>query len=236
MSPLRLQIADRTFAALLFLSFILYFGLSVFREVWIGDICRYIAGVSALQTSFWSPGHEAVAFAPSQETAIYTPFVVGTALLGIAFVLSPYATLQLVGVLNLILYVASICRFFRVFSASKRCWIAPALFLLVSLTVRNFNYGWSSETSLVTFKWVQAYPSTFGWSIVLLCLSETELYLRGGRKAHLFRLGLGTWTLFISHIISAGWLVGLLLLRLTYQRLVPQNECAGSPRARSVRT
>jgi hypothetical protein len=220
---------DRLFALSLFLSFLLYFGLGVFKVVWFGDICRYLAAVSALQTSFWSPGHEAVAAVSSQDSVIFTPFIVGAAILGKALSLSPFGSLQFTGILNLGLYVLAICHFFRVFSVSRRCWTAPALFLLVSLTVRRFNYGWSSETSLMTFRWVQAYPSTFGWSVVLLTLAETELYLRSGRYRHLFSIAIGVWVLFISHVLSAGWLLGLIFLRISFHLVHPEKESQGNP-------
>jgi hypothetical protein len=222
-----MRMFDRLFAVLIFLCFLGYFTLTVLTENWFGDFGFYLSAVAALQDSLWSPGHETVAGAGIQDALLYSPYIFSVALLGNIFSLSPFATLQLAGTLNLIFYVVAIVHFFRVFSVNRMCWTAPALFLLVSLTVRRFNFCWSSETSLLTFRWVQAYPSTFGWSVVMLTLAEAELYLRSGRSRHLLTIFLGIWCILLSHLLSASWLIGLLGLRLIFRKSIPAEESLG---------
>ena len=218
---------DRAFAALIFLGFVLYFGLLSLREIWFADFAFYLSAVAALQANLLEPGHEMVAGVGLESAFLYSPYIFSIALLGKALALSPFASLQLAAILNLLLYVFAIARFFRVFSVNQSCWAAPALCLLASLLVRRFNFCWSSETSLLTFRWIQTYPSTFAWSVVILSLSEAELYLRHGRHRHLAIVGVGLWFLTISHMLSASWLVGLLVLRVMFRKVPPAEKDTG---------
>ena len=162
-----------------------------------------------------------------ESAFLYSPYIFSIALLGKALTLSPFASLQLAAILNLLFYAFAIIRFFRVFSVNQSCWTAPAICLVASLLVRRFNFCWSSETSLLTFRWIQTYPSTFAWSVVILSLSESELYLRHGRYRHLATIGVGLWFLTISHMLSASWLVGLLVLRVMFRKAIPAEQDLG---------
>lgn len=219
---------DLLFSAGVFSSFLLYFGLTVFRSNWGYDFGFYLSAVSALQTDMWNPAHETVAGATLADSLMYSPYIFLVAVVGKLASLSAFASLQLAGCLNLVLYVLAIIHFFRVFSVNRQCWSAPALFLVVSLLVRRFNYSWSSETSLLTLPYIQSYPSTFAWPIVLLALAETELYLRNGRSRHLLAVLAGFWCIALSHMLTASWLLGLLALRILFRPLIPPEQNLGS--------
>jgi len=55
----------------------------------------------------------------------------------------------------------------------------------------------------------------------MLTLSEAELYLRRDRTRYLATASLGTWFLVSSHMLTASWVSGLIILRLLFQRVAP---------------
>ena len=95
--------------------------------------------------------------------------------------------------------------------------MAPALFLLVNLFLRSQNFWWSSDTNAVNFGYLQAYPSTFAWSMAMLAYAVSERYFRRPKIGHLLVLGLIVWFTLLSHIITGSWLFGILGLRALWE-------------------
>ena len=210
------RVIDRGVVILVFGIFVSYYGLHCFKSLWAADLLRYCAGISRLHADLLYPAHEVVS-APGNTTILYTPYLVATAALGKLFGATPYLTLQYAGIVNLLIYVLAIWFFFRTFSLSSDRWIPAGLFLIVSLFMRARHFGWSSETSLITFQYIQAYPSTLAWSAALTAFALFEHYLRSPKGAILVALSFIVWFTFLSHILTGSWMVGILCVRAFWE-------------------
>lgn len=163
-----------------FAAFIAYYGLLCFRPEWGGDLQMYCAGIARLYRDFSSPTHEAVAV-PGNQSTVYTAYLVGVAILGEVLGLTPFRALQVAGVGNLLLFVASLCFFCSRLSLHRR-WELPAACLLVCmLLVHWLHIGWSSAISLTNLQYIQPYPSTFGWSLALFTFGLAQQLRMDGR-------------------------------------------------------
>lgn len=203
-------------AVLFFGTFVFYFSLCAFRLSWSWDFNVYISGVSALYENFSHPRHESMPVDAKYSFA-FTPYILAVAAMGSWFSLTEYAALQWAGVFNLVLYAASILIYFRS-TSSVRGSILPALFFLVtSLTLRNMNYNWSSETSIATLRLIQSYPSLFAWSLALLSFAALESLFVRGRLSALMALIFLIWALILVHQITASWVIGILGVRSLFE-------------------
>jgi hypothetical protein len=216
---------DRTslaFAGLVFGAFVAYYSLACFHSRWVGDLQMYCAGVAELYRDLLHPGHEAMR-APGSQSTLYTIYLVVVAASGRLLGVSPYRALQLAGVTNLVLYSLAIVYFFSRCSMHRRFLVPAALFLLVSLFLRWEHFGWSSETSAATMLSIQAYPSTLGWALALACFGLMEDFLGRGRRLHLGLLAGAIWVLLLTHVLTAGWVVGITGLRALHALVVTRQ-------------
>ena len=219
-------------AATTFGAFLFYYGFLCFRQAWAADFQMYCAGVTRLYTSFSNPGHEAIAVG-NEQSSVYTPYLVAVAAFGKALAITPYRALQIAGVVNLVLYACAVWYFFSRYSIHYRYGLAAACFLWVTLVLRWENYGWSSETSLATFQFIQAYPSTLGWSLALISFGLLEDLRREPRWRRLLALSAVLSCLLLNHILTASWAIGIIAVLvvgrgLTHgdRRLVPRAAAA----------
>jgi hypothetical protein len=212
------MIGERVFALFCFVVFVVYFGLHCFRYPWKGDVARYAAAVAALYRDFLWPAHEAVT-AVDHASEVFTPYIVAVAGLGRLLDVTPYRALQVVGVLNLISYACAIWLFLRTYSLVRDSWIPAVAFLLISLFLRDHIYLWSSETSYASMRLIQAYPSLFGWAVALMIFSVADRYLERGRAVNLVAISLAIAVLFLSHTITAGWVIGIVGIRCIVELL-----------------
>jgi hypothetical protein len=203
-------------AVLTFAIFLFYFSLCAFRVTWGWDFQVYISGVSALYENFLHPGHENMPVA-EKFSMVYTPYLLAVSAMGRWFSLSEYAALQWAGVFNLILYSVSILVYFRCTSLVRHSFLPAVFFLVVSLTLRNLTYTWSSETSFDTLRFILAYPSFFAWSLALLIFSAAEMLLRNRRKTVLILMVVLLWILILTHQITASWVIGVIVVRCLFE-------------------
>jgi hypothetical protein len=195
--------------------FVLYFGIHCFRYPWVGDLLRHSASVASLYRDFRHPAHEAMPV-PGTQSEVHTPYIVAIAAIGRTLGVTPYRALQLTGVANLIFYAWAVWFFFRTFSIVKGSLLPPAVFLLVSLFLRNRLFWWASETSFAAVRLIQAYPSFFAWGAALTIFALTERYLRRPRAAPLAVIALLVWSLVLSHSLTASWVVGIVGIRALF--------------------
>lgn len=168
----------------------------------------YCAGVSRLYRNLLHPGHEAIAVAANQST-MYTPYLVAIAIVGKLVGLTPFAALQVAGVLNVLGMVASLCFLYSRVSMHRQ-WSLPAACGLVSMLLLHwFHIGWSSAFSLTNFQYIQAYPSTMGWSMAFLCFGLLEDLRKHRRLRDLGLLGFLISALLLNHLLTASWVVGI---------------------------
>jgi hypothetical protein len=193
--------------------FVAYFGLYGFRMLWVADLRMYCAGVAELERSLLHPMHEATD-APAATTGIYTPFIVAIGVLGKIISVTPYRALQIAGVINLIFYASAMVFFFRSCSPEPRRWSTPAFFLIASLFLRMRSFGWSSETDLLAFRYVQAYPSTFAWSLALFAFGAANRSLEGGPKRWAIIAFAAMALATTSHLLTATWMAGVIGLMI----------------------
>jgi hypothetical protein len=204
-APLAKYVALTVFGA-----FIAYYGLLCFRHVgWGGDFQVYCAAVARLHVNLRNPLHEAMAVPGSQSTA-YTVYLVAVAAVGRLLGASPYRTLEWAGLLNLLLFAGSTAFFFRRHSIHARWWLSAACFIFATLFLRWLHFGWSSETSLATFQYIQPYPSTVGWSLALFCFALMDDGTARVAAWRTIALGLLLAALLLTHVLTASWAIGIL--------------------------
>jgi hypothetical protein len=216
MLPPRLRIDPFTvLAAVVFAGFLGYYGLCCFRYPWAADAQFYAAGLKQLFQDLVHPAHEAMK-APGSQSTVYTPYLVVAGALGRLTGLTPYRTLQVAGLANLVIYLCGIQYFMRRYSMHPHTALASAMFLLVSLFLRWDHFGWSSETSLLTMQFVQAYPSTIGWGMALFIFGLVEDLNRQRRPLRIAALVALLALLLLTHLITASWVIGTIGLRAIY--------------------
>jgi hypothetical protein len=207
------ELVSTPLAALILGAFVLYYGLCCLRVTWAGDLQAYCAAVSHLYRDFLHPAHDAFD-EPGIPSAIYTPYIVLVAAAGRVLGVSPYRALQLAGIANLVLFVLGARALMRRHSMHRWQWLTTAVFVLVTLFLRWQNFGWSSETSVVTLQWVPAYPSTLAWALAFYALALVEDLRSPGRlPARAAGLAALLGFLLLIHLITASWVVGVLALR-----------------------
>jgi hypothetical protein len=211
--PRAAELVSTPLAALVLGAFVLYYGLCCLRVTWTGDLQAYCAAVSHLYRDFLHPAHDAFD-EPGIPSAIYTPYIVLVAGAGRVLGVSPYRALQLAGIANLVLFVLGARSLMRRHSMHRWPWLATACFVLVTLFLRWQNFGWSSETSVVTLQWVPAYPSTLAWGLAFFALALVEDLRSPGRlPARAAGLAALLGFLLLIHLITASWVLGVLALR-----------------------
>lgn len=204
-----------TAAWFVFAAFVGYYVLLCLRHTWTADFQMYVAGVSRLYVDSRDPGHEALAL-PAAYSSLYTPYLRLVAGFGKLLSISPYAALQWAGVFNVALYAAGTLYLFSRYSLHFRYCLPAACFLLVTLCLRGEHFGWSSETSLVTFQFVQAYPSTFAWGVAFFSLGLVEDLRRRFGLHNFLLLTASLWALLTCHVITGSWVCGMVGLHALY--------------------
>src|SRR5690606_39045155 len=96
--------------------------------------------------------------------------------------------------------------------------------LLVSLWLRWHHFGWSSETSITNFQYIQAYPSTLGWSLAFFAFAWVEDLRRNPGWQSLALLVLTLTALLTCHVLTASWALGIVVLLTIYAALVHRNR------------
>ncbi len=206
-APVALSVSAGVFG-----SFLAYYGLLCFRhEGWGGDFQMYCAGISRLYQNFWRPMHEAMD-APGTQSTVYTAYLVVLAAFGKLFGASEYRTLEVAGLFNLFVYCAAVAYLFSRHSLHRRWWLAAACFMFASLFIRWLHFGWSSETSLTNFQYVQPFPSTFGWSLGFFAFGLMEELSRKRRWQEVLGLGLVLAASLTTHVLTASWVLGIVAL------------------------
>jgi hypothetical protein len=191
-----------------FATFVAYFGLLCLRPEWGGDLQMYCAGISRLYRDMLHPLHEAVA-APGEQSTVYTVYLVALALVGKLLALTPFRVLQVAGIANLLLLAGSVCYLFSRTSIHRRWLLPAACFLFCLLCVHWRHYGWSSALMLTNVQYVQAYPSTFGWSAAFVSFGlMVDLKERAQLRDFAAAVAV-TAVLLLTHVLTASWVVGI---------------------------
>jgi hypothetical protein len=195
-------------SAAIFAGFIGYYGLLCVRPDWGGDFQLYCAGVARLYRDLLHPMHEAIRL-PSSQSTVYTPFLVGVALLGKCAGTTPYGALQIAGIFNLCLFALGACFLFSRTSLHRQWWLPAACFVFVTLFLRWWHSGWASEMSLTNLQYIQPYPGTFAWGLALVAFGLLEGAIDKSRRIELAALTAVISLLLSSHVLTAGWVVGV---------------------------
>lgn len=201
-------LVSRAVAFAVFLAFLAYYGLLCLRPEWGGDFHLYCAGISRLYRDMLHPMHESLNVPGSQST-MYTPFLVGTALLGKLFGTTAFRALQVAGVFNLVLFLFGAGFVFSRVSIHRQWWLPAACFIFTTLFLRWRYFGWSSETSLTNFQYIQPYPSTFAWALAFIAFGLLEDVRRKERLREFLALIAVLSLLLSSHVLTASWVVGI---------------------------
>lgn len=202
------ELSPTLIAGASFVSFVAYFSLLCLRPDWGGDFQMYCSGISRLYHDMRHPLHEAVAVASEQST-VYTVYLVGLALLGKSLALTPFQVLQVAGVVNLPLLVGAVCYLFSRVSIHRRWLLPAACFLFCATCVHWRHYGWSSALMLTNVQYVQPYPSTFAWSAAFFGFGLMEELKQRARPRDFAVLALVTAVLLLTHVLTASWVVGI---------------------------
>lgn len=210
-------------AGLIFVAYLGYFGLTCFRHYWAADFQMYCAGAARLYTNLLAPEHEALAL-PGDTSSLYTPYLVLVSALGVLFDVTPYRALEYAGMVNLIVYMLAILYFFSRHSLHYRFQLAAACFLAASLLLRWTHFGWSSELSLANLQYVQAYPSTLGWSLALVAFGLVEELRRRGSWSATALLALTFALLLTCHVLTGSWAIGVVALYGLYDAAAKQQR------------
>jgi hypothetical protein len=191
-----------------FLGFIGYYGLVCIRPDWGGDFQLYCAGIARLYRDLLHPLHEALDL-PSSQSTMYSPWLVGLALVGKLVGATPFGALQIAGIANLVLFVAGACFLFSRASIHREWWLAAACFVLVTLLLRWYHFGWASEMSLTNLQYIQPYAGTFAWGLALIAFGLLEDLRMRGRWIELVALTTILALLLSVHMFTASWVIGV---------------------------
>ncbi|HTV17860.1 MAG TPA: hypothetical protein VMG12_04295 [Polyangiaceae bacterium] len=214
------ELAPALIAGAGFSAFVVYFGLLCLRPEWGGDFQMYCAGIARLYRDMLHPLHEAVAV-PSSQSTVYTVYLVAVAAVGKLLALTPFHVLQLTGVVNLFVLVGAVCYLFSRVSLHRRWWLPAACFLFCMLWVHWRHYGWSSALMATGLQYLQAYPSTFGWSAAFVSFGLMADLARRARPRDFAALVAVLAVLLLTHVLTASWVVGiggLFALQAAWQR------------------
>jgi hypothetical protein len=195
-------------SATIFLGFIGYYGLVCIRPDWGGDFQLYCAGIARLYRDLLHPLHEAIDV-PSSQSTLYTPGLVGLALIGKLMGVTPFGVLQIAGIFNLVLFAAGACFLFSRVSIHREWWLAAACFLLVTLLLRWHHFGWASELSLTNLQYIQPYAGTFAWGLAFIAFGLLEDLRTRGRWIELVALTAILSLLLSIHMFTASWVIGV---------------------------
>ncbi len=215
--------------------FLAYYGLLCFRHAWAADFQIYCAAVSRLFADLANPGHETLAAPTSQSTA-YTPYLVLIAALGRGAGVTPYRALQFAGLANLLIYVCAVRFLFARYSMHSNHRLAAVCFVAVGLLLHWEHFGWSSEISLLNLQFVQAYPSTLGWSLSFLAFGLVEDLRRRFRLRSALLLSLTLTLLLTVHVLTASWAIGTVGILALHAALARRDPKLLAPTAAAVAT
>jgi hypothetical protein len=193
-------------AAFVLMSFTCTYSFLCFHASWDGDIYVYVAGISEVLRDFPHLLHEA-SQQPGTESIAFTPYLISLSLVSKLISLSPYEILQYAGIINCFLFSAATIYLFASICPNKNALISAALFVLTVIFVRGRTYLWSSELSVETVAWIQAYPSFFAWSLGMFCFGLCHRLLQATRIFGLLIFGFLVWTVFLTHNITGSWVV-----------------------------
>jgi hypothetical protein len=196
------------FSAAIFAGFIAYYGMLCIRPEWGGDFQLYCAGIARLYRDLLHPLHEAIDL-PSTQSTLYTPGLVGLALVGRLLGVTPFGALQIGGVFNLVLFVAGACYLFSRASLHRQWWLAAACFVWVTLFLRWHHFGYASEMSLTNLQYIQPYAGTFAWGLALIAFGLLEDLRKRGRWIELLGLTAVLSLLISIHVLTASWVSGV---------------------------
>jgi hypothetical protein len=188
--------------------FIGYYGLVCIRPDWGGDFQLYCAGIARLYRDLLHPLHEAIDL-PSSQSTLYNPGLVGLALIGKLVGATPFGALQIAGIFNLVLFAAGACFLFSRASIHREWWLAAACFVMVTLLLRWYHFGWASEISLTNLQYIQPYAGTFAWGLAFIAFGLLEDLRKRGRWIELVALTAILSLLLSIHMFTASWVTGV---------------------------
>lgn len=204
-------------AVVLLAAFVGYYGLCIWKVLWVGDARVYVAAAREASMHPFSLHHETLNL-PASASFAYTPYLRSIALLGRVFGLSPYAILQLGAVGNLTLIVSGLVAMGRtkLWGDGRSAAVFAAAVLLASLFLREKVYLLSSELSASTITLVIGYPSSFAWGVAFWAFALMEVALDGSarqRRAALVAVAVCVAVAMASHPLTGSWLFGVIGLR-----------------------
>jgi hypothetical protein len=191
--------------------FLGYYGLLCVRPEWGGDFQMYCAGIARLYRDMRHPLHESLNVPGSQST-VYTPYLVGIAVLGRLSGITPFHALQVAGFFNLLLFLLGAGYLFSRVSIHRRWWLSAACFIFAMLCLRWLHIGWSSEMSLTNLQYIQPIPSTFAWALALFAFGlMVEVAKRRRWQQYVALIGVLGLTLS-SHVLTGSWVGGVVVM------------------------
>lgn len=187
---------------------------------WVGDFWEHAAAVRELARAPFDPDHPLFALhSPHLDFAPY-PLLLG--LTSRATGLSPVSTLEIAGLINLVLLLVGLRFFVKVFSGRPNAPFYALLFLLLL-------YGWSPwEASgllnLNSLGFVLSYPSTFAIMATFFAVALFNRWLRREGSAWLLvPVGLLCMAAVVTHPASATFAYPLLAVLLLRSRSTEAN-------------
>ena len=177
-SPLRGVLAwldDHRYLALCAVLFALMLGTTL-NANWVGDFWEHAAAVRELARAPFDPHHPL--FAVNKPHIDFAPYLLILGLFSRLTGLSAVSTLEIAGMVNLVLFLVGLRLFVRVFTDRPRAPFYALLFLLLL-------YGWSPwEASglfnLNTIGFGLSYPSTIAVTVGFFTVALFAGWLRGG--------------------------------------------------------
>jgi hypothetical protein len=166
---------------------------------WVGDFWEHAAAVRELARAPFDPHHPL--FAIDEPHLDYAPYLLVLGLLSKVTGLSAVSTLEVAGMVNLVLFLVGLRLFVRVFT--DRPW-APFYALLFILLL----YGWSPWAASGLFNlnsigFGLSYPSTFAVSVGFFTVALFARWLReGASQWSLVAVGLLAATATLTHPAS----------------------------------
>jgi hypothetical protein len=181
---------------------------------WVGDFWEHSAVVRELARHLLHPAHPLLAVDRPHE--FFSPYALVLAAVSRVTTLSAVTVLGIAGMVNLVLLLAALPRFVRLFSKERYAPFLALFFTLVLWGSHPLVYSGFLHFNVIGL--VLPYPSTFGTALTMWTIVVWVGYLGRPQAWRVVFVALAAAVVLLTHPVAAFFLV-VLMAAFSFQRL-----------------